>query len=259
MADYAGEIFIRILLDLQPDLFTGLQRRDIAFAGIELEPQAGRIGDDEERIAALFRAEFQPRVQVALDHHAGQRAAQRVGVAGAAEAGQAPAGALGFGLGTGGFGLGLLPVLVGDDAGRVQFALAFQRLDCQLPVGLGLARIGLGLPEIWRGEDSQRLPGRDDAADFRLDLQDTASDLGRHAHGAILVPDQAAWQAQGRPLVLFDDGQLEEVRLVRFAEDDAVALGHDGGFFRRLRLLAAGGDGEGHGDDGQVSLHLLVP
>ena len=96
------------------------QVQNVGFAGIELQPQAGRVGDDEQWIAVLLRAEFQPWIQIALDDDASQRAAQGVGaIAGAAEAGQALPGTSRFGLGVNGLVLALLEILVGDDPGGV--------------------------------------------------------------------------------------------------------------------------------------------
>ena len=141
----------------------------------------------------------------------------------------------------------------------MQLALALQRLPGHVLVGLRLARVGLGLPEIRGRENGQRLPGLHDAADFSLDPKDATADLRRHAHGAILVPDQAARQPQRRPLVLFDGGQLEEVGLIGFAEEDAVAVGLDRGFLRRLGFAATGGEDKNQDDAGQVSLHLVFP
>ena len=55
MTDNPSEAFVRVLLDLQADFFPGLERCQVSFAGVELEPQAGRVGDDEQRVAAHFR------------------------------------------------------------------------------------------------------------------------------------------------------------------------------------------------------------
>jgi hypothetical protein len=97
MPDHPGKTLVRVLFDLQTDLFTSLERRQVGFTGIELKPQAGRVGDDKQRVTALLWAKLQPGIQVALDNDAGQRTAQGVGtVAGATQPGQAPAGPIRF-------------------------------------------------------------------------------------------------------------------------------------------------------------------
>ena len=90
MADHPGEALARVLLDFDLQRLAGLEVGDVGLAGIDLQPQAGRIGDDEEGRRRLLGAKLHARVEVALDHHAGQRAAQQVAaVALAAQPGQA--------------------------------------------------------------------------------------------------------------------------------------------------------------------------
>ncbi|MPN34617.1 hypothetical protein SDC9_182111 [bioreactor metagenome] len=177
------------MLGLDEQRFAFLQLRQIGFAGVNLNPQAARVGDDEQGRAGLVGAELLAGVEVAFDDGAGQRAAQGIGsIAFATEAGDTAAGPLRLGLGGNGCCFGLLPILLGDDAGFAQHAVAFQRLRGDLGICTRLAGIGQRLAVVGGTQYGQRLTDLDRIADIDGDALDSSAHLREDAHGLFLVP-----------------------------------------------------------------------
>jgi hypothetical protein len=125
----------------------------VRLGGIDLCPQRGGIGDQvQRRSGRLVGTQFHPRIDIALDHQAVDRAAQRKTLVHAVTAGSAVHAqrclrALLVSRGARVVRLGLLQILLGDDPGLVQLALARQRLRRHRAIRGRLAGIGLGQPK----------------------------------------------------------------------------------------------------------------
>ena len=185
--------------------------------------------------------------------------------AGAAVEPGAGVGALGFGLRAGRFGLGLLQVLAGDDAGVEQLTLALQRFLREPHVGPGLGGVGLGDAEVRRSELRQHRAGLDRLADIGLDCHYPAGEGRVDALGAFFVPDQPRRQLDDDRFAGGGGGNAQQ-RQLRMAgcEAQLVALQDGRGRFRR-RLGGFGATRQaceqagGKGQEKKWTFHARLP
>jgi hypothetical protein len=219
---------------------------EILLRHVDQDPEAMRIGDDEQR-GRRIRPHFLARVEVALDDQASHGADERKLLVDApghrpSAVPQPQAGGRSLPLGPRPLRirLRLLEVLPGRRAALIQQAHTHQVALGSREVGGGAGRVGLRLTDVGRGQQREELALPDDGAEVGVD-PGHAPRYGREdANRRVLVPHQAPGQGDV-PVLAAADGLDHHARGLPGGEGegDHVSVDLEGRIARRRLGMVA--------------------